>query len=50
MSLVMGSGPTCTTFRHRHRRLSSLIGTAEKRQEDEQDEPEDQKGPVAGVQ
>jgi hypothetical protein len=41
---------TCMAFRHRHFRLSSLIETVEMRQEDEQDEPGAQKGPVAGVQ
>jgi hypothetical protein len=50
MSLVMGSGPTCMTFRHRHFKLSSLIETVEMGQEDEEDEPWDQKSPVAGVQ
>jgi len=37
------------TFRHRHRKRCRLIETAEMKQEDEQDD-EDQKGPVLGVQ
>ncbi len=41
---------TCMTFRHRHFKLSSLIEPVEMRQEDEEDEPGDQKGLVAGVQ
>ena len=34
----------------RHFKLSRLIETVEMRQEDEEDEPGDQKGPVSGVQ
>jgi hypothetical protein len=49
MNIIMGRGPTCMTFRHRHFKLSSLIETVEMGQEDEEDEPGDQKSPVAGV-